>query len=206
MYLKIPFNVWDVCGEKGLIPVKVELHGNVFECKLIPKGGGMYYIPVSKGIYKNIDTSEEIEVSFKVIDGLKRINCNSPYSKEKPIRIINDIDFLEQPQSGLCCQTCIAMLAGISVKESIEVMKSSRWQASMGKVMETMDYFGITYENPVYTKGRKVKFPKCCIINVRGEPKNHLTIYYEDKYYDPTCGVLDDYKFENIICYIEIRV
>jgi hypothetical protein len=97
------------------------------------------------------------------------------------------------------------MLAGISIDEVIKVMKSTRWQASMSKVIETLDYFGFTYGKPIYTKGKKVDLPKCCIVNVRGENKSHFMICYDGKYYDPTFGILLEYKFENIICYIEIN-
>lgn len=164
----------------------------------------MYYIPLTKEVHSNIDFSEKVNVQFEIIDQLSRINSNSPYSKEKPIRTIDSINYLKQPQSGLCGQTCIAMLAGISIDEVIKVMKSTRWQASMSKVIETLDYFGFTYGKPIYSKGRKVDLPKCCIVNVRGENKSHLMIYYDGKYCDPTCGILLEYKFENIICYIEI--
>ncbi len=203
-FFKIPFNVWETCRKKGLVPVEVEVLGRVYECRLVPKGNGMYYIPVPKKVCSNIDFSEEINVQFKVIDKLSRINSNSPYIKEKPIRSIDSIIYLKQPQSGLCGQTCIAMLAGISIDEAIMVMKSTRWQASMTKVIETLDYFGFSFEKPIYTKGRNVNLPKCCIVNVRGDNKSHFVIYFDGIYYDPTCGILQDYNFEDIICYMEI--
>lgn len=204
VYIKIPFNVWEICGQKGRVPVKVEISGISFECKIIPKSNGMYYIPVNKKVYSNIDFSETIYVKFDVIDQLSRINTNSLYSKQKPIRTIDSISYLQQPQSGLCGQACIAMLAGISIEEAIKVMKSTRWQASMSKVIETLDYFGFTYKKPIYTKGRKVELPNCCIVNVKGENKSHLMVYYDGIYYDPTYGILQEYQCENIICYIEI--
>ena len=49
-FLDIPFNVWDITGCTGNIPVKVDADGILFECKLIPKGNGRYYIPVKKAI------------------------------------------------------------------------------------------------------------------------------------------------------------
>lgn len=30
-FIKIPFNVWDECGQKGLIPVKVSIENHTFE-------------------------------------------------------------------------------------------------------------------------------------------------------------------------------
>ena len=47
-YIKIPFNVWETCGKKGIIPIKADIESIGFECKLVPKGNGIYYIPVSK--------------------------------------------------------------------------------------------------------------------------------------------------------------
>lgn len=175
-----------------------------FECRLIPKGNGNYYIPIIKEVYNSLDFSEELDVQFNVIDGLSRINSNSPYSKENPIRIIDGINYLKQPQNGCCGQTCLAMLAGISVDEVIKIMKSTKWQASLSKVIESLDYFGLLHKKPVYIKGRKVNLPKCCIVNVKGENKSHLLIYYDGKYFDPSFGVLNEYEFENIISYIEI--
>jgi len=148
--------------------------------------------------------SEEIDVQFKVIGGLSRINSNSPYSKENPIRIIDGINYLRQFQNGCCGQTCLAMLAGISVDEVIKIMKSTKWQASISKVIETLDYFGFLHKKPIYTKGRRVNLPKCCIINVRGKNKSHLMVCYEGKYYDSSSGILQEYEFENMISYIEI--
>lgn len=111
VYINIPFNVWDVCGQKGQIPVEVEISGLAFECKLVPKGNGSYYIPILKEVYKSIDFFKEIEVHFKVISGLSRISSNSPYSKENPIRIIDSINYLRQPQKWILrtnvpCHAC----------------------------------------------------------------------------------------------------
>ena len=45
-FIDIPFNMWDITGRTGNIPAKVVVDGILFECKLIPKGNGCYYIPV----------------------------------------------------------------------------------------------------------------------------------------------------------------
>lgn len=47
-FIEIPFNVWEVCEQKGNIPVEVTIEQISFECKLIPKGQGWYYIPLIK--------------------------------------------------------------------------------------------------------------------------------------------------------------
>lgn len=205
-FIKIPFNVWDVCGKRGNLPVKIVINDISFECKLIPKGNGEYVIPVNKHVIEKISSTNEFYVEVALLDQLTRINNNSPYSKDKPIRHIDSISYLRQPHNGYCGQACLAMLAGISVDEVIKIMKCTKWQASISKVLETLDYFGFSYQKPVYTHGKMVKFPKCCIINVRGFEKNHLLVYFDSVYYDPTSGVTDDYKYENIISFIEINL
>ncbi len=204
IFIKIPFNVWDTCGKKGNIPVKAFIDDIIFECKLIPKGKGEYILPVNKDIFNKLSSNGELDVKFTILEQLTRINNNSPYNKDNPIRHIESINYLKQPANGYCGQTCIAMLAGISVDEVMKIMKSKKWQASISKVLETLDYFGFSYKRVVYTQGEKVNFPKCCIINVRSPVKNHLLVYFDGVFYDPTSGVTDDYQYEDIISFIEI--
>lgn len=204
IFIKVPFNVWNVCGKKGNIPVQVTMNGLSFECKLIPKGKGEYVIPVNKDISSRLELSGELDVKFIILEQMTRINKDSPYSKENPIRQIDSIEFVKQPANGYCGQTCIAMLAGISVAEVTEIMKSIKWQCSISKVLETLDYFGFSYKRPVYTHGRIVKLPKCCIVNVRGNNINHLIVYFNGLFFDPSSKVMEKYPYENIISFIEI--
>lgn len=204
-FIKIPFNVWDVCGEKGNISVKVVIDDTTFECKLILKGKGEYMIPINKNVFSKLDPGSQLAVHFTLLEQLTRINYGSPYTKDNPIRSIDSISYLKQRSNGYCGQTCLAMLAGISVDEVIKIAKSTKWQASISKVLETLDYFGFSYSKPVYTRGQKVEFPKCCIINVRGTEKSHLLVYFDGIFYDPTSGVTKDYRHANIISYIEIK-
>lgn len=204
-YIKIPFNVWERCGHKGLVPVEVIISDISFECKLIPKGNGVYYIPVTKTVLNKIHSEEDLNVQFDVIDGLSRINHNSPYSKENPIRKIDSIESIIQPRDGLCGQSCIAMLAGIHVEEVIKVMNCTAWHISSSKMLETLDYFGITYADKIiYTRGKEVGLPVCCIINERREKGNHFLLYYKGKYYDSGLGVLNTYDMSKMIGYLEI--
>lgn len=206
-FIVIPFNVWEVCGQEGMIPVKVIIDNIDFECKLVPKGGGNYYIPIAKSILKAIENPAEFEVSFKIINGLTRINSNSPYSIENPIRKIDRLEIIIQPQSGMCGQACVAMLAGVSLEEVVNVMKSKRWQGSLSKVVETLDYYGIAHAPKMFYMGNKVnELPKCCIINARFEKGSHLLIFHNGKYYDPSLGILEEYDINRIIGYLEIII
>lgn len=201
-FIKIPFNVWEECGQKGLVPVKAFVEGCTFECRLVPKGEGTYYIPITKNVLNQIDGDDEMEISFEVIDGLSRINHDSPYSKENPIRKIDNIQSLTYPKAGYCGQICIAMLTGLSVNEVIDVMQTKAWQCSIVKLLETLDYFGISHDEKItYTKGKGLILPKCCIVNVKEGKLSHFVLYYRGKYYDTK-----DIDLDKIIGYLGISV
>lgn len=201
-FIKIPFNVWEECDQKGLIPVKAFIEGCTFECRLIPKGEGIYYIPIKKNIVNQINCDDEISISFQIISGLTRINHDSPYSKENPIRKINNIQSITYPKDGYCGQICIAMLIGLSVDEVIDIMQSKAWQCSFSKLLETLDYFGIIHDDKItYTKRKEFVLPKCCIVNVKEDQISHLVLYYKGRYYDKK-----DIDFDNIISYLGIIV
>lgn len=199
-FISIPFNVWDECGQKGNIPVKVTIGDLTYECKLLPKGNGIYYIPIPKANLKKITMNKEIKISFELISGLSRINNNSPYSLERPIRKIDSINIITQPKNGLCGQACIAMLSGVPLNEIIDLMGS---QCSLSKVVEALDYFGIAHSDKmIYSIKCDSEFPRCCIINAEG----HLMIFYNEKYYDPSRGIMEEFDLNRITGLLEILI
>lgn len=192
-FIKIPFNVWEVTGAKGNIPVKVTADGIIFECKLVPKGNGRYLIPVKKANAKKMGDS--FEVSFEVIESLSRINLNSPYSKEHPIRGINTIHEVEIVP-GYCGHCCVAMLADVPLSDILLLMGKAK--SSWSKIMEALDYYGITYAGKmVYPKGKKLSMPKCCIVYIDGV----FNLWYDGRYYGSE--VTDDTQ---IVSFLEIAV
>jgi len=59
----------------------------------------------------------------EVISQLNRINNNSPYSLEKPVRKIDDINIVKT-KNGKCGQACVAMLSGVALDEVAKLMGS----------------------------------------------------------------------------------
>lgn len=197
-FVDIPYNVWEECNQKGNIPVKVHTEKLEFECKLIPKGKGNYYIPVKKEYIKEFNTEKELEISFELINGLTRINNNSPYTLENPIRKIDNIEFVAQNKKGLCGQAVVSMLSGAPMEEVIELMGT---QSSMSKVNEALEYFGINHSGKmIYNIKENTKLPKCCIINSKG----HLKVFFKSKYYDSYAALSSTFDFNNITGFLEI--
>lgn len=192
-FIEIPFNVWEETGLKGNIPCRVSVCECSFECKLIPKGNGKYYIPVSKEYLSVLVSDKEYTIEIEPIDTLSRINHNSPYSKENPVRKIDGIK-ITSSQDGLCGQHCVSMLADVSLSDVVELM--GKGKASWSKILEALDYYGISYASKaVYTKGSACPLPVCCIVN----NDNRFVLWYKDSF----CGV-QEIDSKNTKSYLEI--
>ena len=161
-FVPIPFNVWEETGRKGNIPCRVCIQEQSFECKLLPRGNGNYWIPIAKCFLALLETQAEYEIVLEPIESLTRINCNSPYSKNNPIRTITGIEPIPAPQ-GYCGHSCVSMLAGVPLADVVALMGKEK--ASWSKILEALDYYGISYaDKTVYPKGKAVQLPKCCIV------------------------------------------
>ena len=203
--IKIPFNVWEICKKEGDVPVKVKLQDSVFVCNLIPEGNGVYSIPVSAETLKSFEIGKEYPVTFRVT---KSSAQESPYSTSNPIRKIDSVEVIKQPHDGLCGQSCVAMLAGISLDEAINTMHCGEWQATMDKIINALNYFGIDHsEEIIYTNGRPdVKLPKCAVIMEKMGRYSHYLVYFDGVGYDSNLGVLTEYDVTKIKGYMEVYV
>lgn len=192
-FIRIPFNVWEETGLKGNIPCRVTIEPQTFECKLIPRGNGSYLIPVPKKIMSSLAPEETYEIAMEPIGALSRINHDSPYSREHPIRRIDGIEAIPI-RAGFCGHCCVAMLAGVSLAEVVTLM--GKGHASWSKILEALDYFGISYApKAVYPRGGAYQLPACCIVN----HDNGFLLWYQGSF----CSVTDvDPK--KIVSYIEV--
>lgn len=77
---------------------------------------------------------------------------------------MKEINYIKQPTEYLCGQSCVAMLAGVTVEEVISVMQNDK-----GTGKKDIDIL-------------KVFLPKYA----------HWILYYHGKYYDPEFGLMDE--------------
>jgi len=176
-FIPIPFNVWEETGLKGNIPCRVCIQNQCFECKLIPKGNGTYWIPIGKRFLALLGTQAEYEIVLAPIESLTRINHNSPYTKDNPIRKITGIEPIPAPR-GYCGHSCVAMLAGVPLADVVALMGKER--ASWSKILEALDYYGISYaDKMVYPKGKAAQLPECCIVYNDGR----FLLWFDGRFY-----------------------
>ena len=205
--IRIPFNVWEVCKQRDVIPADLVLDNKIIFCELLPEEKGIYKIHLTADDVAHINTSETHKLLLHIQGSIIQVNQNSPYSFENPIRKIDDIQIIIQPGDGLCGQACVAMLAGVTIAEVISVMDCREWQGTMGRVISALNYYGIDHSDViVYTEGQETTLPKCCILMERMGLYCHYLIHYDGKFYDPNLGVLTDYDTSQLLGYLEIKV
>lgn len=73
-YIKIPFNCWEVFQKKGRIKVRGKINNSVFRSNLIPKGKGIYILPINKALRSEAGVSigDGINVEIELDD----ISCS----------------------------------------------------------------------------------------------------------------------------------
>ncbi|MBQ7919171.1 MAG: DUF1905 domain-containing protein [Lachnospiraceae bacterium] len=204
--IQIPFNVWEVCKQREEIQADVVLDNNIIECVLIPKEKGNYEILIEKEDAVKVELGVNHKILLHVNGSLIKMDQNSPYSFENPIRKIDSMQVIIQPEDGLCGQTCIAMLAGVTIAEVISVMDCREWQATMGRVISALNYYGIDHTDIImYTEGRDAVLPKCCILMEKMGRFCHYLVHYDGKFYDSNLGVLEEYDMSKLLGYLEIK-
>ncbi len=202
--LPVPFNVWEVCKYRDHIEAMLRVDGNEpVKVVLILKEKGKYGIQPAMGEFDF--PAGEHEFVLEIKEALQSLNKPSPYSLDNPIRKIDKVDVLLQPEDGLCGQSCVAMLAGVSIKEVVGEMELREWQATMGMVITALDHYGIAHSDTlIITQGAACTLPKCAVLMEKMGRFCHYLICFDNKFYDSNLGIIDDYDTSKLIGYIEV--
>ena len=204
--IQLPFNVWEVCKLRDEIKADMVLDNEIIACKLLPKEKGNYEIHIEDKDAIKVDLTKPHQMLLHISGSIIEVSPDSPYSFDTPIRKIDSVQVIIQPEDGLCGQTCVAMLAGVTIADVIRVMDCREWQATMGMVISALNYYGIDHKDVItYTEGRDCVLPKCCILMERMGRYCHYLVYFDGKYYDSNLGVLEEYDKSKLLGYLEIK-
>ena len=204
--IQIPFNVWEVCRQRDVIQADIVLDNKIIQCELLPKEKGNYEIHLTEEDCAGVEPGVPHQILLHVTGSLIRMDQNSPYSFENPVRKIDSMEVIKQPEDGLCGQACVAMLAGRTIAEVITIMDCREWQATMGRMISALNYYGIDHADVInYTEGRDVVLPKCCIMMERMGRYCHYLIHYDGLFYDSNLGVLQEYDMSKLLGFLEIK-
>ena len=202
--IQIPFNVWEVCKLRDVIAAEMILDNKIIECELLPKEKGNYEIHIEDEDAIQVDISVRHDILLHITNSLIKMDQNSPYDFDNPIRKIDSMDVIIQPEDGLCGQTCVAMLAGVTIADVVRVMDCREWQATMGRMISALNYYGIDHSDVItYTEGLECVLPKCCILMERMGRFCHYLVAYDGLFYDPNLGVMDEFDMTKMMGYLE---
>ncbi len=205
--IRIPFNVWEVCKQRDIIQADLVLDNKIIDCELLPEKKGNYKIHLTEEDVSHINIDETHKLLLHITGSLIKMDQNSPYSFDNPIRKIDSMEIIIQPEDGLCGQTCVAMLAGVTIAEVISVMDCREWQATMGRVISALNYYGIDHSDVImYTEGQDTTLPKCCIMMEKMGLYCHYLIHYDGKFYDSNLGIITEYDMSKLLGYLEIKL
>ena len=112
--IQIPFNVWEVCKQRDVIQAEVVLDNKIVECELLPIEKGNYEIHIEDEDAVNVELGVTHKILLHVTGSLIRMDQNSPYSFDQPVRKIDSVQVIIHPEDGLCGQAGVAMLAGVT--------------------------------------------------------------------------------------------
>lgn len=205
--IRIPFNVWEVCKLRDIIKAELVLDNRIIDCELLPETKGNYKIHLSDEDVSHTNIDQVHKILLHITGSLIQMNQNSPYSFDNPIRKIDGIEIIIQPEDGLCGQTCVAMLAGVTIAEVISVMDCREWQGTMGRVISALNYYGIDHSDIiVYTEGKEATLPKCCIMMEKMGLYCHYLVHYNGKFFDSNLGIIQEYDMSKLLGYMEVKV
>lgn len=100
---------------------------------------------------------------------------------------------MQPPGSWLCGQTCVAMIAGITLEQSIRIF-GKRSGTTTKQVIRALRETGIECGD-ILIRARNHERPAFCmaVVHFRGERYTHWTIWKNGRYYDPAIGIIDEY-------------
>jgi hypothetical protein len=203
--VNVPFNVWEVVKQRDAFNAELVIENEIVPCELNPIEKGRYELTFEADEKLDLKENTAYEMLLHVHGSLAPMDGESPYSIENPIRKIDSMNILVQDGDGLCGQTCIAMLAGVSIQDVCDVMNCREWQATMGKLISALNYYGIDHSDIIVYSNENVQLPKCALMIEKLGRFGHYLVAYDGKFYDPNKGVMDEYDFSKLVGYLEIK-
>lgn len=101
------------------------------------------------------------------------------------------IGYLQQPEmSSLCGQTCVAMVAGVTLEKSIEVF-GSKGGTRPKQLIDALKAFRVNCGESLVKLKRGIVKPPICIVKLhfKDSKHTHWTIWYKDHYLDPALPI-----------------
>ncbi len=115
------------------------------------------------------------------------------------------MNLIRQPEgSNLCGQACVAMIAGISLKKSIEIFQK-KGCTSTRHVVAALRKLGISCGDKLVRLGEVLPWP--CIVHIHYPDikATHWAVFYDGYYLDPALGLVRGYgSYARVTSYLPV--
>jgi hypothetical protein len=99
------------------------------------------------------------------------------------------INHIFQPlESGLCGQTCVAMIADITLEQSIEAFGGKKGGTRTKELVAALRKLGVECGDPPLTRYRGDCLPDTCIVKLHFDHQKHThwALWHEGRFCDPS--------------------
>ena len=117
--------------------------------------------------------------------------------------LVKKVEYIHEPTDLQCGQAVLAMLAGVSVNEIIDLLNNER-ETDLKQMFNSLDYYGIKYNRTRLLANVKEDLPKIALLSLETPRCWHWSLYFDGTFYDPEHGVMDDFPICNRKYYWEI--
>lgn len=195
--IDIPINIWEITKKKWVSKARVTIGDKSCLCNIFDEGDGFYSFQYITELRKTFGFNRTVDIQIELRKYMTIIE--SPYNAENPIRVIDSINYVEQPSLNMCGQACVAMLTGVSADDIHDIMNTwipiddMRRSVGYGHICYALDYYGIKHSGKFKTIRDKAnpKLPCICIVTLKDQTYGDYVLYYKGTYYDPEYGVGD---------------
>ncbi len=106
--------------------------------------------------------------------------------------VTEKIQHIYEPNPLACGQAVLAMLAGVTVQEIIDLVKTDR-ETKLRDMFLCLEHYGIKYCSMRVSVQKKEQLPEICILSLETPKCWHWSLYFKGTFYDPEYGVLEDF-------------
>lgn len=111
--------------------------------------------------------------------------------------------YIHEPTPLQCGQAVLAMLSDESVERIIEITGTDR-ETKLADMFSALEYLGIDFCRERKAVKNMSELPRVCILSLETPHCWHWSLYFDNAFYDPEYGVLDDFPPSNRRYYFEI--
>ncbi len=102
------------------------------------------------------------------------------------------IQYIHEPTDLQCGQAVIAMVAGVTVAEVVDLLANDR-ETTLKEMRFAFDRYGYEMSAGRTQVERREQLPELCLLSLETPRCWHWSLYAYGRFYDPEHGVMDDF-------------